>query len=92
MSVRILHLADLHLGAAFPAYGDRGPERTRDFLSAFQRAIEFAASPEHPVDLVVIAGDLFDTHDPDESLSFQAESCLAAACTGGCVFPRGRTS
>jgi len=76
MSVRILHLADLHLGAAFPAYGERGSERTRDFLNAFQRAIEFAASPERPVDLVVIAGDLFDTHDPDEGLVFQAESCL----------------
>jgi exonuclease SbcD len=74
MSVRILHLADLHLGAAFPTYGDHGPERTRDFLGAFQRAVEFAVSPERPVDLVVIAGDLFDTHDPDESLAFQVES------------------
>jgi exonuclease SbcD len=76
MSVRILHLADLHLGAAFPSMGDRGPERTRDFLDAFQRAIEFAVSPERPVDLVAVAGDLFDTHDPDESLVFQVESCL----------------
>jgi DNA repair exonuclease SbcCD nuclease subunit len=76
MSVRILHLADLHLGAAFPSMGDRGPERTRDFLGAFQRAIEFAVSPERPVDLVAVAGDLFDTHDPDESLVFQVESCL----------------
>ncbi len=76
MSVRILHLADLHLGAAFPAYGERGPERTRDFLCAFQRAVEYAASPERPVDLVAIAGDLFDTHDPDEGLVFQVESCF----------------
>jgi exonuclease SbcD len=74
MSVRILHLADLHLGAAFPNMGDRGPERARDFLNAFLRAIELACSPEHPVDLVAIAGDLFDTHDPDESLVFQVES------------------
>src|SRR5437899_5249267 len=56
--------------------GEHGPERTRDFLGAFQRAIEFAVSPERPVDLVAIAGDLFDTHDPDESLVFQVESCL----------------
>ncbi len=76
MSIRILHLADLHLGAAFPSMGDHGPERTRDFLGAFQRAVEFAVSPGHPVDLVVIAGDLFDTHDPDESLVFQVESCF----------------
>jgi DNA repair exonuclease SbcCD nuclease subunit len=85
MSVRILHLADLHLGASFPSMGDHGPERTRDFLGAFQRAIEYAVSAERPVDLVAIAGDLFDTHDPDESLVFQAESCrepLSIAGTG----------
>ncbi len=74
MSIRILHLADLHLGAAFPSMGERGQERTRDFLSAYLRAVEFASSPEKPVDLIVIAGDLFDTHDPDESLIFQVES------------------
>jgi len=82
MSVRILHLADLHLGAAFPSMGERGTERTRDFLSAFQRAVEFAASPERPVDLVAIAGDLFDTHDPEEGLAFQVESCLERLSKG----------
>ncbi|HYQ96452.1 MAG TPA: DNA repair exonuclease [Candidatus Eisenbacteria bacterium] len=76
MSVRILHLADLHLGAAFPSMGEHGPERTRDFLNAFVRAVEFASSPDRPVDVVAIAGDLFDTHDPDESLVFQVESSL----------------
>ena len=74
MSVRILHLADLHLGAAFPSMGERSQERTRDFLDAYLRAVEFAASPDHPVDLVAIAGDLFDTHDPEEGLVFQIES------------------
>jgi len=76
MSVRVLHLADLHLGAAFPSMGERGQERARDFLNAFLRAVEFAAGPEHPVDLVVIAGDLFDTHDPDESLVFRVEAAI----------------
>ena len=82
MSVRILHLADLHLGAAFPSMGERGPERTRDFLGAFQRAVDFAASPERPVDIVAIAGDLFDTHDPEEGLVFQVESCLERLSKG----------
>ena len=83
MSIRILHLADLHLGAAFPSMGEHGPERSRDLLSAFQRAVELAASPEHPVDLVAIAGDLFDTHDPDEGLCFQVESCLEKLSKAG---------
>ena len=52
MSVRILHLADLHLGAAFPSMGEHGPERTRDFLGAYLRAVEFACSTRRPVDLV----------------------------------------
>jgi exonuclease SbcD len=76
MSIRILHLADLHLGAAFPSMGDRGAERTRDFMNAFIRAVEFASSPDRPVDLVAIAGDLFDTHDPDDGLVYQVESSL----------------
>jgi len=76
MSVRVLHLADLHLGAAFPSLGDRAEERTRDVLSAFQRAVEYAVSSEKPVDIVVIAGDLFDTHDPADGVVFEVESAL----------------
>src|SRR5437867_2268726 len=83
MSVRILHLADLHLGAAFPSMGDRSQERSRDFLNAFLRAVEFAVSPDHPIDLVAIAGDLFDTHDPEEGLVFQVESAIERLTKAG---------
>ncbi|HET7904812.1 MAG TPA: DNA repair exonuclease [Candidatus Eisenbacteria bacterium] len=76
MSVRFLHLADLHLGASFPSLGERAEERTRDFLNAFLRAVEYAAGEGKPVDFVVIAGDLFDTHDPDEGLIVQVESAF----------------
>ncbi len=76
MSVRILHLADLHLGASFPSMGERAEERARDFLSAFLRAVDYAAGPDKPVDVVAIAGDLFDTHDPDEGLVYQVEAAL----------------
>lgn len=76
MSVRILHLADLHLGASFPTMGERGEERSRDLLSAFLRAVDFAAGAERPVDVVAVAGDLFDVHDPDEGLVFQVESAF----------------
>ncbi|HKQ18259.1 MAG TPA: DNA repair exonuclease [Candidatus Eisenbacteria bacterium] len=76
MSIRILHLADLHLGASFPSLGERAEERARDFLSGFLRAVDYAAGKEKPVDIVAIAGDLFDTHDPDEGLVYQVESAL----------------
>jgi exonuclease SbcD len=76
MSVRLLHLADLHLGASFPSLGERADERTRDFLNAFLRAVEYATAEPRRVDFVVIAGDLFDTHDPDEGLVVQVESAF----------------
>lgn len=76
MSVRILHLADLHLGATFPSMGERGEERARDLLSAFLRAIDYATGSDRPVDIVAVAGDLFDVHDPEEGLVFQVESAL----------------
>jgi DNA repair exonuclease SbcCD nuclease subunit len=74
--IRFLHLADLHLGASFPSLGERSEERTRDFLGAFLRAVEFASGEDHPVEFVVVAGDLFDTHDPDEGVVFQVESAF----------------
>jgi exonuclease SbcD len=83
MSVKILHLADLHLGASFPTLGDRGEERARDLLAAFQRAVEFAVSAEKPVDLVAIAGDLFDTHDPADGIVFEVESALERLTRAG---------
>ena len=58
MSVRLLHTADVHLGATFRVLGDRGREQRRQLASTFARLITLAI--EEPVDLVLIAGDLFD--------------------------------
>jgi DNA repair exonuclease SbcCD nuclease subunit len=56
--------------------GERSSERSRDLLNAFLRAVEYAAHDPRPVDVVVIAGDLFDTHDPEEGLVVQVEAAL----------------
>jgi DNA repair protein SbcD/Mre11 len=57
---RILHMADVHLGAR---HDDLGPaaaaQRERQF-AAFQRAVELAISDK--AELVLIAGDLFDSN------------------------------
>jgi DNA repair protein SbcD/Mre11 len=57
---RLLHMADVHLGAR---HQDLGPaaaaQRERQF-GAFRRAIELAISEK--VDLVLICGDLFDSN------------------------------
>lgn len=63
MSVRILHLADCHLGAPLGNFGSYASRRQEDLEKAFGRAI--AAALEEEVHLVLIAGDLFDTHRPD---------------------------
>jgi DNA repair exonuclease SbcCD nuclease subunit len=83
MSIRFLHLADLHLGASFPSLGERAEERSRDFLNAFLRAVEYATGEAKPVDFVVIAGDLFDTHDPDEAIVVQAETAFDRLARAG---------
>lgn len=57
---RLMHMADVHLGAR---HDDLGPvaaaQRERQF-AAFQRAIELALAEK--VDLVLICGDLFDSN------------------------------
>ena len=57
---RLLHLADVHLGAR---HDDLGPtaaaQRERQF-AAFERAIELALAEK--VDLVLLCGDLFDSN------------------------------
>jgi len=65
---RLLHLADLHLGAACAFLKDKAGERAKDFERAFERAMAFAREPENDIKLVVIAGDLFDSHRPEARL------------------------
>jgi exonuclease SbcD len=65
---RLLHLADLHLGAGCAFLKEKADERARDFERAFERAIQFAREPENGIKLVIIAGDLFDSHRPEARL------------------------
>ncbi|WPD19790.1 DNA repair exonuclease [Thermaerobacter composti] len=66
---RILHLADLHLGWE-PAFMPpaRAAERRQRRDRLLERAVDYALDPEHRVALVVIAGDLFETHRPEAAL------------------------
>ena len=60
-TVKILHLADLHLGAS--VYEKPGRPRLAEFLAAVDRAWELAV--EEDADAVVVAGDVFDGYRPD---------------------------
>lgn len=60
--LRILHTADLHLDAQFPSLGEQEAQRRDDFLKTFERIITLAIKNE--VQLVLFAGDLFDSPRP----------------------------
>ncbi len=72
---RLLHMADVHLGAR---HDDLGPaaagQRERQF-AAFHRAIELALAEK--VDLVLICGDLFDSNSQPKRSVERAASELA---------------
>jgi exonuclease SbcD len=67
-SIRILHLADLHIGMENygqidPATGLNG--RVMDFLRRFSEAVDYAL--ENEVDLVIFAGDAYKSRDPNST-------------------------
>ena len=64
--IRLLHLADVHLGKTFRMLGRRGAEQRRALQAAFERAVRLAI--ERDVHAVLIAGDLFDSPKPSETL------------------------
>lgn len=66
MTIRLMHLADLHLGAPMSYLGDKALQRTSELESALYRAL--ALAPEKGVHAVVIAGDLFDSFNPPADL------------------------
>ncbi len=82
--LRLMHLADLHLGwepSGLPreAAGIRKKERD----SLVRRAADRALRPDWGVHLVIIAGDLFDVHDPEEALVDEVIGELARLTRAG---------
>lgn len=61
--LRLLHTADVHLGAPFGFLGRRGREQRSQIGSTFSGVVDLALTSQ--VDAVLIAGDLFDTAYPD---------------------------
>ena len=80
--MKILHLADLHIGYC-PGFlrPDKSRVRSDDFKSAFERAIDYALKPENSIKAVIIAGDLFDSPAPDEAVRGFARAQLGRLST-----------
>lgn len=66
MSLRFVHTADLHLGARFAGLGDRGENLRSRLLQAFDNVVNLAITSK--ADLLLIAGDLFDSTTPSSGL------------------------
>lgn len=58
--LRLLHTADVHLGARHADLGDRAATQRERQFAAFVASIDLALAEK--VDLVLIAGDLFDSN------------------------------
>jgi len=58
--VRLLHTADVHLGARYRDLGPSAADQRERQMAAFKASVELALSEK--VDLFVVAGDLFDSN------------------------------
>jgi len=75
--LRLLHIGDLHLGCAFGAFSSRvAAERRARMFEAFEKTLTDAR--ERDVDLILLAGDCFDTETPDSDIVRRFFSLLSA--------------
>ena len=58
--LRLLHMADVHLGARHTDLGDQAAAQRERQFGAFKAAVDLAIAEK--VDVVLIAGDLFDSN------------------------------
>ncbi len=73
--VRILHLADVHLGKVhqfLPA--EKQQRRREELFRTFQEVLEDCLAGNLAVDVVLIAGDLFDSPNPEPRLVEKVQS------------------
>ncbi len=73
--IRFLHAADFHLDSAFAALGPRqAAERRRESRELAFRLAEYVNA--HDIDLVLLAGDLFDSGSPYRDTGEQLSQAL----------------
>ncbi len=76
--IKFLHTADLHLGAKFVGLGGRGKEQRLRLREVMQDITALALREQ--VDMVLLAGDMFDNNTPSrESIQVFQESLFKLA-------------
>jgi len=81
--LRLLHLADLHLGWIPDLPEPQRSEVRRERDGLLKAAVDLALDQRQGISLVVIAGDLFETHRPDPVLVEEVIRQLARLEAGG---------
>ena len=75
-SIKIMHCADLHLGAELSTLGNQGAERRAELLHTLNTIKELCR--ENSVRLLLIAGDLFDSNNVSADTVQSVKSCFAS--------------
>lgn len=86
--LKLLHTADVHLGAKFVGLGDKGTIQREQVRASFKKLISLAIAED--VDMVLIAGDLFDSNQqPLRNVDLVVEQfgLLAANKISVCLIP-----
>lgn len=86
-TVKILHCADIHIGAAESFLGAAAKQRRYETLMTFERIIDCAV--RNGVQLVAIAGDLFDSNAVEPELTEPVFAKIAAVPQIKVVFAAG---
>ncbi len=76
-TVKILHCADMHIGAAVGFLEERSENRRKEVLLTFEKIINMAT--ENQVDFLLIAGDLFDSNAVENSFAESVTEQIKAA-------------
>ena len=86
-SVKILHCADLHIGAAVSFLGARAVSRRAETLITFERIINLAA--KQGVEIILIAGDLLDSNSIEDGVFGAVLKCISSVPQIKVVFSAG---
>lgn len=82
MALRLLHLADSHLGCDFPGRGrDARQRRAQQLVDSYSHAVALAL--EKSAHLVIHSGDLFDSPKPPGFARFAAATALTRVAATG---------
>ncbi|MGQ9545806.1 MAG: metallophosphoesterase family protein [Dehalococcoidia bacterium] len=86
--LKILHTADIHLGAKFSALGDKGASQREQLRATLKNVVAMAINEK--VNIVLIAGDLFDSNQqPQKNIDLVIEqfNLLASNSIPVCLIP-----